>query len=77
LPRQALYRVHGPVNLVRLTQLIDLVDRARVRFAPYKATLPGQLVPGQSFFERLKQGDVLIHQPFESFDGVLAFCARR
>ena len=27
----------------------------------------------QSFFERLKQGDVSIHQPFESFDGVLAF----
>ena len=32
-----------------------------------------QLVPGQSFFEQLKRGDVLIHQPFESFDGVLAF----
>jgi polyphosphate kinase len=31
------------------------------------------MVPGQSFFERLKQGDMLIHQPFESFDGVLAF----
>jgi polyphosphate kinase len=31
------------------------------------------LTPGQSFFERLQQGDVLIHQPFESFDGVLAF----
>jgi polyphosphate kinase len=26
-----------------------------------------------SFFDRLKQGDVLIHQPFESFGGVLDF----
>jgi polyphosphate kinase len=26
---------------------------------------------GQSIFEQLKQGDILIHQPFESFDGVL------
>ena len=27
LPEQALYRVHGPVNLARLTQLLDLVNR--------------------------------------------------
>ncbi|MES2974556.1 MAG: polyphosphate kinase 1 [Pseudomonadota bacterium] len=73
LPEAALYRVHGPVNLVRLTQLIDLVDEPRLQFPPYRASYPVQLVPGQSFFERLKQGEVLIHQPFESFDGVLAF----
>ena len=73
LPAQALYRVHGPVNLVRLTQLVDLVNDPKLLFARYKACYPRQLVPGQSFFERLKQGDVSIHQPFESFDGVLAF----
>ena len=78
LPIQALYRVHGPVNLARLTQLIDLIDpnepgRQNLRFAPYKASYPITLSPGQSFFERLQRGDVLIHQPFESFDGVLAF----
>ncbi len=73
LPAPALYRVHGPVNLVRLAQLIDLVDAPRLLFAPYKASYPVQLVPGRSFFEQLKRGDVLIHQPFESFDGVLGF----
>ena len=73
LPAAALYRVPGPVNLSRLTQLIDLVSEPTLLFAPYKATFPMQLTPGESFFTRLKQGDVLIHQPFESFDGVLAF----
>nr|WP_315233084.1 polyphosphate kinase 1 [uncultured Albidiferax sp.] len=73
LPEQALYRVHGPVNLARLTQLIDLVDRPALLFPPFQASWPRQLTRGQSFFERLKQGDVLIHQPFESFDAVLAF----
>jgi polyphosphate kinase len=73
LPPLALYRVHGPVNLVRLTQLIDLADEPRLCFPVYKACYPTQLVPGQSIFEQLKHGDVMIHQPFESFDGVLAF----
>ncbi|MDB5963668.1 MAG: ppk1, partial [Polaromonas sp.] len=73
LPELALYRVHGPVNLVRLTQLVDLVNDPKLFFPPYSACYPTQLSRGQSFFERLKRGDVSIHQPFESFDGVLAF----
>jgi polyphosphate kinase len=76
LPELALYRVHGPVNLVRLTQLLDLVDQretAHLRFVPYMAGYPAQLRQGQSIFERLQLGDVLIHQPFERFDGVLDF----
>ncbi len=73
LPQQALYRVPGPVNLVRLNQLIDLVDVPALRFERYTPGWPAQLTPGQSFFERLQQGDVLIHQPYESFDAVLAF----
>ncbi len=73
LPEQALYRVHGPVNLVRLTQLIDLIDRPDLGFAPYQATFPVQMNAGQSIFEQLKQGDIVIHQPYESFDGVLSF----
>jgi polyphosphate kinase len=61
------------VNLVRLTQLVDLINDPMLLFPAYNACYPTQLVPGQSFFERLKQGDVSIHQPFESFEGVLAF----
>ncbi len=73
LPLQALYRVAGPVNLVRLTQLVDLVALPKLCFPPYKGCYPRQLTPGVSFFEQLKLGDVLIHQPFESFAAVLAF----
>jgi polyphosphate kinase len=72
LPDQALYRAPGPVNLVRLNQLIDKIDAPALRFDRYHAGWPIQLMPGQSFFERLEQGDVLIHQPYESFEAVLA-----
>lgn len=73
LPAQSLFRVPGPVNLVRLQQMIDLVDAPSLLFPPYKASYPLMLQPGQPIFERLRQGDVVIHQPFESFDGVLDF----
>ena len=73
LPKQALMRVNGPVNLVRLTQFIDLAGRPSLLFPTYKASLPHQLQGVPSILAHLRKEDVLIHQPFESFDGVLAF----
>ncbi len=73
LPEASLYRVAGPVNLVRLNQLLDQVEAPALRFEAYSAGWPMQLTPGQSYFERLRQGDVLIHHPYESFDAVLGF----
>ena len=73
LPKSALFRAAGPVNLVRLSQLIDLVDDPALLFPSYQSSFPKQLKQGESIFARMQKGDVLIHQPFESFDGVLAF----
>jgi polyphosphate kinase len=73
LPEHAVFRVNGPVNLVRLMQLIDLIDAPDLLFPPYEASFPAQVPQHGSVFARLKEGDVMIHQPFESFDGVLAF----
>lgn len=79
LPEAALYRVNGPVNLVRLAQLIDQAsdtsDGPALRFAPFEPAWPeARLARGRSVFERLRQdGDLLLHHPFESFEPVIAF----
>ena len=73
LPKQSLYRVHGPVNLARLMQLADLAEGASLKFKPFEPRVSQQLVPGQSYFNQLKQHDVLIHQPYESFESVIDF----
>lgn len=74
LPETSLYKVNGPVNLVRLNQLIDQVDGDRLRFPPFEPAWPTRaLPPGQPIFERLRQGDVLLHHPFESFEPVVQF----
>ncbi len=74
LPEVALYKVNGPVNLVRLNQLIDQADGAALRFEPFEPAWPAQSLPReQSIFERLRRGDVLLHHPFESFEPVVQF----
>jgi polyphosphate kinase len=61
------------VNLVRLNQLIDLMDVPSLLYTPYRASYPRELAHGVSIFSQLQSRDVLIHQPYESFEGVLAF----
>src|ERR1700761_3862919 len=78
LPEAALHRVNGPVNLVRLNELIDQatdpLHGPALRFAPYEASWPlGRLPRTGSMFERLRENDVLLHHPFESFEPVVQF----
>ena len=73
LPSDSLYRVSGPVNLSRLIQLTSLAKGAAFMFSPFQPRWPKQLIAKESFFYQLKQGDVLIHRPYESFDAVIQF----
>jgi polyphosphate kinase len=74
LPEFALYRVNGPVNLVRLNELIDQAEADALRFPPFEPSWPSKaLPPGVPIFDRLRQGDVLLHHPFESFEPVVEF----
>jgi polyphosphate kinase len=74
LPAAALYRVNGPVNLVRLNELIDQTEAPELRFVPHEPVWPEARLPRQkSIFECIRKGDVLLHHPFESFDPVVQF----
>jgi polyphosphate kinase len=73
LPEQALYKVNGPVNLVRLNQLIDQADADALRFARFEPRWPAALASDAPVFDQLTRGDVLLHHPFESFEPVVQF----
>ena len=73
LSESALFRVNGPVNLVRMNELIDLADAPALRFAPFEPAWPPTLPRQASMFERIQRGPLLLHQPFESFEPVVQF----
>ena len=67
------YRVPGPVNLHRLAQVIDLVDRPDLKFPTFEPAMPAQLRNGADLFAAIRQGDLLVHHPYESFVPVMDF----
>ncbi|MEW6133921.1 MAG: polyphosphate kinase 1 [Pseudomonadota bacterium] len=73
LEHSDLYQVHGPVNLVRLMQVPDWVDRPDLKFPPFTPSLPARVGKAANMFEAINQGDLLLHHPFESFQPVIDF----
>ena len=72
LQQSRLYAVNGPVNLVRLTEIMDHVEDPSLRFAPF---FPGSAQkPGSAdIFAALRAHDILLHHPFQSFQTVIDF----
>src|SRR5688572_8180105 len=68
LPENAVYRINGPVNLNRVTQVYDLVQRPELKFPIFQ---PRVLTGIEGMFEMIGDHDVLLHHPFDSFAPVL------
>jgi polyphosphate kinase len=74
LAPEDLYRVHGPVNLVRLMGIPDLVARDDLKFPTFVPSVPGVLQKkGSDIFKVIRKNDVLLHHPFQSFKPVIDF----
>jgi polyphosphate kinase len=73
LQAEDLYRVNGPVNLVRLMSIPDQVDRPDLKYPPFTPGIPNQIARSKDIFETLRKGDVLLHRPFQSFAPVIDF----
>ncbi|SCK06427.1 polyphosphate kinase 1 [Vogesella sp. LIG4] len=71
LSKQDVFRVDGPVNLVRLMQVPDKVERPDLKFAPFLPTLPRPLANKVPLFDAMRQEDMLLHHPFQSFQPVI------
>jgi polyphosphate kinase len=72
--RSGVYRVGGPLNLGRLRELMTL-ERPDLKDRPFLAHTPA-LTKDEDFFAAIRQDDVLLHHPFDSFQPVVEFLRR-
>ena len=68
-----LYRVAGPVNLYRLREVPDQIERPDLKYPPFQPGLPAALDVKSELFEVLARQDILLHHPFQSFTPVISF----
>ena len=71
LAEDDVYQCNGPVNVMRLMTVPDLVDRPDLKFSVFIPTLPNRIANNSDLFEVIRKGDVLLHHPYESFSPVV------
>jgi len=68
-----MYRVPGPVNLNRLSAIYDLVQRPDLKYPIFTPGLPKRLAASGDLFSVIRQNDLLLHHPYQSFTPVMDF----
>jgi len=68
-----LYRVDGPVNLYRLREVTDRVERPDLKYPVFQPAPPAPLAAQRDIYAVLAKRDVLLHHPYESFLPVIEF----
>lgn len=67
------YYCNGPVNLMRLNAIPDLVDRPDLKYPGFTPSVPRRIQTAPDVFAAIRARDILLHHPFHSFAPVLDF----
>ncbi len=73
LPHEYAFRLRGPINLMRLMSLYDLIDRPDLKYPPFAPALPPALQSPERIFAAIGEQDLLLHHPYDSFTPVVDF----
>ena len=67
-----LYEIEGMMGSSDLWTIINL-DRPDLHDAPFTPAIPKRLVGETDIFAAIREGDILLHHPYDSFDPVVQF----
>jgi polyphosphate kinase len=73
LEEDQVFRSDGPVNLSRIMFLYSDVERPDLKFPPFTPKPFFLSRKAANIFEELRQHDVLLHHPYDSYDPVVEF----
>lgn len=72
LSHEYVFRLNGPLNLLRLQSLADL-DRPDLKYPPFNPVNVSPLREPGRIFEVLRHQDVMLHHPYDAFTPVVDF----
>ena len=71
-----LYRCDGPVNIMRLVSMINQVETDTLKYPPFLPGKPKRLQGETDILAAIRQHDILLHHPYQSFEPVVEFIRR-
>ena len=73
MPASDCYEVEGLMGLGDLMTLVNVPGHPQLREPPFTPAIPKRLIGAADLFAAIRESDVLLHHPYESFDPVVQF----
>ena len=70
------YEIKGPLDLTFLFKFFDLPGMDKWQYPPFVPQQPAEVDAGASLFSQIKEHDILVHHPYESFEPVVKLVAQ-
>ena len=67
------YEIEGMMALSDLWQIVNLPGYETLRDQPFMPAIPKRLIGESDVFAQIREGDILLHHPYDSFDPVIQF----
>lgn len=67
------FRLEGPLHLLRLMSLHERTERPDLKYPPFAPAEPAFMRAAGSIFDVIRERDVLLHHPYDSFQPVVEF----
>ncbi len=67
------FRIAGPLDLTFLMKLYGIEGFDHLRCKPYTPQRVPQIEPGSDIFAAIREGDIFLHHPYQTFDPVVDF----
>ncbi|WP_414663759.1 polyphosphate kinase 1 [Horticoccus sp. 23ND18S-11] len=67
------FRLPRPLNFLRLMSLYEMIERPELKYPPFVPADPTALSSQKKMFDRIRERDLLLHHPYESFTPVVEF----
>ena len=73
LSEDAIFKINGPLDLTFLMKVYDIEGFDHLKEPKYTPLQPKMLDASRDLFEQIREHDILLHHPYETFDPVVNF----
>lgn len=73
ISEEAIFRINGPLDLTFLMKVYSIEGFDHIKEPKYTPCQPKYLDPQRDLFEQIREHDIFLHHPYESFDPVVEF----
>lgn len=73
ISEESIYKINGPLDLTFLMKVYGMDGFVHLKDQPYTPQQPRMLDPERDLFEQIREKDILLFHPYESFNPVVDF----